>query len=137
MESPDLPEVHHASSTVVIRMRRAASTQALHRALDAIDNVSVAVPEYTLDDDAAARRSARADAVRRARTDADSYAAAMNMRIGRVLRVTERTGVDMLGMALSESNTAMRTFRDYERSVAEGEVMTMVVIGVDYALAPQ
>jgi hypothetical protein len=54
-----------------------------------------------------------------------------------VLRVTERTGLDFLGMAFSESNTAMRTFRDYERSMAEGQVMTFVVVGVDYALAPR
>jgi hypothetical protein len=129
--------VHYANGTVVIRLGNAAAGPALHRALDAIENVSSGMPEYVLDDDSAARRTARAEAVRRARADAEAYAAALNMRIARVLRVTERTGLDFIGMALSESNTAMRTFRDYERSMADGQVMTFVVVGVDYALAPQ
>ncbi|HEX9932773.1 MAG TPA: SIMPL domain-containing protein [Allosphingosinicella sp.] len=133
----DASEVHTASATVTIRMRSAAATPALHRTLEAIDNVNAGVPEYSLDDDSAARRTARGEAVRKARADAEAYAAALGMRLGRVLRVTERTGLDFLGMAFSESNTAMRTFRDYERSVAEGQVMTFVVVGVDYALTPR
>ncbi|HEX8655784.1 MAG TPA: SIMPL domain-containing protein [Allosphingosinicella sp.] len=130
-------EIHYASGTVTIRLRNAAAGPALHRNLAAIDNVTAAAPVYTLDDDSTARRAARTEAMRRARADAESYVEAMNMRIARILRVTERTGLDFLGMALSESNTALRTFRDYERSMAEGQVMTFVVVGVDYALAPR
>jgi uncharacterized protein YggE len=133
----DASEVHTASSTVNIEMRNASATPALHRALEAIENVNAGTPEYSLDDDTAARRTARAEAIRKARADAEAYAAALGLRLGRVLRVTERTGLDLLGMALSESNTAMRTFRDYERSMAEGQVMTFVVVGVDYALVPR
>ena len=137
MEASGMENAHYASATVVIRMRNAGATPALHRSLNAIENVDASIPEYSLDDDSAPRRAARAEAVRKARADAESYAAALGMRLSRVLRVTERTGLDFLGMAFSESNTAMRTFRDYERSMAEGQVMTFVVVGVDYALAPR
>lgn len=130
-------ESYHGSGSVTIQLRNAANGPALQRALRAIDGVNAGTPMYRLDDESAARRGARNQALQNARADAESYAAAMNMRVARVLRVTERTGVDFLGMALSESNTAMRTFRDFERATAEGQVLTFVVVGVDYVLAPQ
>jgi hypothetical protein len=108
------PESYFAESRVEIRLGDATRAQGLQRNLESIDAATVAAPVYDLENDSAARRAARAAAIANARADAESYALALNMRIGRILRVTERTALDFMGMALSESNTAMRTIRRME-----------------------
>lgn len=132
---------HYAHSTVTITLRNPAAAPALRGTLSAIDGVDVERVQYRLDDDRAARRTARGEAIRNARTDAETYAAAMNMRIVRVLRVTERTGFDSLPMALTEDNALARGMRDGPGGIIgqnreSGEIETYAVLGVDYALAP-
>jgi uncharacterized protein YggE len=130
-------ESYFAESRVEIRLSDATRAQGLQRNLESIGAATVAAPVYDLENDSAARRAARAAAIANARADAESYALALNMRIGRILRVTERTGLDFMGMALSESNTAMRTIRRMEGAGRSAQVDTYVVVGVDFAMAPR
>jgi hypothetical protein len=125
----------YANAGAVIQMRNPAALPALRRTLSGIEHVSVGEPDYRLDDDSAARRTARSDALRRARADADAYAASMNMRVVRVLRVTERGGTDFMSMLFGEPQVV----REFEpgRTNRNGQVQTLAVLGVDYALAPR
>jgi uncharacterized protein YggE len=127
----------YANSRIDIRLRDASRAQDLQQRLQTLDGVTANGPTFELDDDSVARRGARAAAIANARADAESYAAATNMRVGRILRVTERTGLDFMGMALSESNTIMRTVRRLEQGPRDGQVDTFVVVGVDFVLAPR
>jgi hypothetical protein len=92
---------------------------------------------YALDDDSVPRRQARQQAIQKARADAETYAAALNMRVARVVRVTERLGLDLIGMAASESQMVAQIFSPQAMRAATGQVQTVVVVGVDYALAPR
>src|SRR5215217_8506235 len=125
-----------ASATVTIRMRSAAAAPALAPTLTRIDGVASATPEYVLDDDTAARRGARADAIRRARADADAYAATLNMRVARVLRITERSGFDPMTMLFSSGSEMERRMEGRERAAIDGQIETSAMVGVDFALAP-
>jgi uncharacterized protein YggE len=132
---------YSASATVTFVSRTPSAAPGLARSLSAIEGVEPGTAQYRLDDDRAARRTARAEAIRNARTDAESYAAAMGMRIVRVLRVTERTGFDSLPIALTEENVLARGLREgpgglVHRSDESGEIETYAIVGVDYALAP-
>lgn len=66
---------------------------AAERVRDALEETgSVVVLGYEGADGDAARRTARADAFRRAVADAEALATAAGMRVARVLRISERTG---------------------------------------------
>jgi hypothetical protein len=133
----DMAQVHYATSTVSIRLRSAAAVPGLLNALGEIENVTPGSPDYMLDDESAARRTARTEAIRSSRADAEAYAASMNMRIARVLRITERTGLDLAALAIGESSLITREMRAFERSQRDGQVSTYAIVGVDYALAPR
>jgi uncharacterized protein YggE len=92
-------------------------------------------PVYALADAAAPRRQARAQALQKARADAEAYAASLNMRVARILRVTERTGLETLALLASEPSMMMRTFGG--GGVNGPDIQTRVVVGVDFALAPR
>lgn len=128
---------HRAAASVAIRLRSAAAAGPLQRSLASLENVTAGEPAYQLDDDSAARRTARAEAVRKARVDAETYAATMNMRVARVLRVTERTGLDLLALGLTENSTILREVQGLERQMRDGQIGTYAIVGIDYALAPR
>jgi uncharacterized protein YggE len=79
------------------------------------------------------------DAIRRARADADAYAATMNMRVARVLRVTERGGFDMMSAMVGIDSVLTRQMeaRMGGRGRSSGQIETVALVGVDFALAPR
>jgi uncharacterized protein YggE len=92
---------------------------------------------YAVNDDSVPRRQARMQATQKARADAETYAAALNMRVARVVRVTERLGLDLLGMAANESQMLTQIFSPTAMRANGSQVPTIVVVGVDFALAPR
>jgi uncharacterized protein YggE len=130
-------ERFYGHAQVAIRLRNPAAAPALHRRLAEIGNVTVEPTDYALDDDSEARRQARADAIRRARADAEAYAASMNMRVARILRVTERSGTDFMSMLLGTETELMRRMEGRLRPGEEGRIETVAMIGVDFALVPR
>lgn len=122
-----------AQADIVIRNvdRVPAVQQALNER-----GIFMAVPVYALTDDAGPRRQARAQALQKARADAEAYAAPLNMRIVRVVRVSERLGLDLFGLFASEMQLLGQMFTP---AMMRGgpEVHTIVTVGVDYALAPR
>jgi uncharacterized protein YggE len=132
---PDPPRTATGNSALTIVIRNVDRVEAVRDALSANEVESYQPPEYRLVDNTAQRREARAQAMRKARADAESYAAALNMRVVRVVRVTERLGLGGIGLIASEADTVGSLFtRSWRRTP---EVDTIVTVGVDFALAPR
>lgn len=130
---------HYLSSTVIVRVTDIARVPAIRRALDAAADTEFgnARPVYSLTDSRAARQAARAQALAAVRADAEAYAASLGMRVGRIVRVSERTGVDMLPLLLGESSLVRQAFGPRPGESRGPDVSVFVVVGVDFALAPR
>ena len=133
---PQMSEVT-LSSPVELRFRDPARVGELTQAVanEGLD-ISFSSPTYSAGDQNAARRAARAEAIAAARADAESYAAALGMRVVRVVRVTERMGMDLMSLAMGASSPLLAMMQQQEQ--AQGpDIPTFVAVGVDFALAPQ
>lgn len=130
--SPAPTSTAYTSIQITARGDRAA---ALFGELGAIENVSVAQPVYSLASNQVARRAARERALATARADAEAYAASLNLRVGRVVRITERIGLDLIGVVFNDMALVTRAFGSVMNQQAEIE--TIVIVGVDFALVPR
>jgi uncharacterized protein len=97
---------------------------------------------YTLSDPVAARRAARADAIARARAQADDYAAGLNMRVARLVRISERSGPSFMEMMMGGISGGDAGMAALQREMVENPdsaegVNTIAFLGVDFALAPR
>jgi uncharacterized protein YggE len=131
---PRVSPRHGAWRNVEVVIRDPARAPALRAAIDESELGRLGAIQYSLEGDAAARRAARASAIASARAEAESYAATLNMRVARLVRVTERIGIDFLSAMMGDP-TAMR--RAQTGLSTDQEIETRVVLGVDFALAPQ
>lgn len=130
---------YHAVATLTIRLRDIDRVAAVRAALEAMPAANVALPVYALTDRVAARREAQAQALAASRTDAEAYAQIVGMRLARMVRITERTGNDIYGIAINHAELFRRLERVFGpgRDQTEPEVVTLVLVGVDYALVPR
>jgi hypothetical protein len=133
---------YYGRTAVTVRLRNVGRAQALNARFNSFSTNSYPYfggggPIYELIDESGARRAARTQAISNARADAESYAAALNLRIVRVLQVTERGGLDFLSMTVSESNALIGAMRSFSSAQAEAQVETYAVVGVDFVLAPR
>ena len=127
-----------ASATVGIVVRNVDNVPALQTALAQRGYGMLGTTTYALNDDARPRGQARAQAMQKARADAEAYASSLNMRVARVVRVTERLGFDMLALAATDPQVMGRIFSPGTmRGNTEPDIPTMIVVGVDFALAPR
>jgi hypothetical protein len=93
---------------------------------------SVRGPNFSLSDPAPAQHEARRDAVAAARAQADEYAAALGMRVARVLRLSERGDFDE-----ENGNYITVTGSRIPRAPLEpGEITTRIRVWIDYAMVP-
>jgi uncharacterized protein YggE len=130
------PASHTATAAAEIVVRNMASVPAVQALLDERHIQTTQGPTYALNDDGAQRRQARLQALEKVRADAQTYADALNMRIVRVVRVTERLGMDAMSMALQERAIGSIFTAGMVRG-NRPEVPTIVLVGVDYVLAPR
>lgn len=124
-----------ATVPLSITLRDVSRLAALREQL-AASGLTVAPPEYFLANDGVPRRQAREQAVRKARADAETQAALLDMRVARVMRISERTSADIMGLMANETPAVMRNFASIWR-VQLSEVETVVAVGVEFALAPR
>lgn len=105
---------------------------AIRDALEASGATYVQGPNYTLERSAAAQQAARMDAIAKAREEAESYAAALGMRIVRMIRFSNTGERDNL-------MDMQQMFRSMAGNAADpmDRVRTAVTVRVDYALAPE
>ncbi|RXZ34586.1 DUF541 domain-containing protein [Sphingomonas desiccabilis] len=91
-------------------------------------------PDFAFADDAPLVRASRADAIRKAQQQAEDYAAALNMRVVRVLRVSERASS---GGESEIIVTGARQRAGLLPVLAPGEQAITTRIWIDFALAPR
>jgi len=129
-----------ASARVAIVLDQPRNAAALAATVEEIDGVVGAETTYSIPDRAPSRRAARERAIQNARFNAESYAAAMNMRVVRLLRVSdlERTHNDPFGM-LDAADVRAVLLRNSGDGTGGGdpEVASFAVVAVDFALAPR
>jgi uncharacterized protein YggE len=116
-----------------IVVRDPSRYEQLRSALEQAGVSVVPPPSYELANDSAARRIALQDALSKAHADAENIAAAMSMRVARILRVSERTGQNDVGWSVEAAMRQAYGLNTSNRPVAATEVR----INVDFALAPR
>jgi hypothetical protein len=130
--------MYMSQTTLVIRLRNAAAARDLSVRVGGSEPSGLySGLNYELADDRAPRRDARRQAMAAARADAETYADAIGMRIVRVVRITERAGLDFASLPFTERAATSRFNAGFGRSVEDAQVETIAVVGVDYVLGPR
>jgi len=129
------PPQAQARASVTIRLRDVDRVPALREALAGNGRSSIPDPVYSLADSRRARDEARRQAIASARADAETYAAALGLRVARIVRVTDRMGMDIVSMMMSDPGEMRRMINMSE--VGGPEIAIMVPVGIDFALAPR
>jgi uncharacterized protein YggE len=122
---------HMAMSIVEVRVRNPSIFEALRRKMEEAGASNVPDLEYSLSDDVAQRRAAKADAIRRAREEASAYAQSLGMSVGRVLRVSERSTPNVTDV---EGYQEMYRMMAGANRYSDGTIETRVRVSVDFAL---
>ncbi|MCC2976192.1 SIMPL domain-containing protein [Sphingomonas sp. PL-96] len=92
-------------------------------------------PNFAFADAAPLVRASRADAIRKAQQQAQDYAAALNLRVVRVLRVSERSASGGEGQEIVVTGAVRRS--KVLPVLAPGEQSIMTRVWIDFALAPR
>ncbi|HEX8573409.1 MAG TPA: SIMPL domain-containing protein [Allosphingosinicella sp.] len=122
-----------ARNSVALRLRDLGKAPDIVNALFEAGANEVQGPSFSLQDPAPALKAARFAAVAEARSEADTYAEALGMRIARVLRVSERSsfeGEDAGYITVTGSRIPLTPLEP-------GEVRTRVQLWIDYAMVPR
>ena len=127
-----------AHSVVTIRLHDIDRAPEVRAVLQATGSNAVSAPLYSLTDQRRARHQAQAQALAAARADAEALASQRNMRVARLVRVTERIGTDIF--AIGFNNAALFRSGGARNAGEPGrqpEVPIVLLLGADYALAPR
>jgi uncharacterized protein YggE len=137
MDGPGMPE-RQAHSEIVIRLRDIDKVAEVRAALALTGTYEISTI-YALTDRNQARHRAQAQAVAAAQADAAAHAGQANMRVARLVRLTERTGMDVFALALNHA-ALFRSLRNTPNPAGpqtQPDIVTIVMLGADYALAPR
>ncbi|MEO0501154.1 MAG: SIMPL domain-containing protein [Pseudomonadota bacterium] len=132
-------EGYVANNSVAVRMRDLDRAPTIVDALFAAGANNVNGPRLTLEDDSEALAAARLDAVRNARAEADAYAAALGMRMVRVIRVSDSGPGQYDGpRPIIQTQSRAMDFAESAPSppIAGGELTSRAQIWIDYLIAP-
>ena len=121
-----------ASNNVEIRLRDLGRSSDLLDAMLRAGANNVSGPSFSLSDDRRSRLAAQREAVRLAREEAEAYAEALDMRVVRTLRVSERSRYTRGDNTIIVTGSLVRG-----APIEPGEVETEVTVWVDFALAPR
>lgn len=121
--------------TLELRLRDLSRVGAVRDALRDAGAAAVSDANYAVSDNRPAARAARANALAAAREQAETYAASLGMRVVRIVRVTERVGMDMFTIFATDPSLAQRL--QPNRANTDPQVESYAFVGVDFALAPR
>jgi uncharacterized protein YggE len=124
-----------ASGSLEIRLRDLGRLDELRDALTAAGASNLREVAYSLANEQGARDAARRQAIANARAEAEATAAELGMRVLRIVRVTDRVGIDLIGTMMSEESRMRRMVTGMAGS--DENVTTTVPVGIDFALAPR
>ena len=122
-----------ARNSLELRLRDLAAAPKIIDSLFSAGANEVEGPAFSMKDPRPAQAEARRAAVASALEEANGYAEAMNMRVSRVLRVSQRGDFDS-----TDANTIVVTgSRISAPPVEPGEIRTRVQVWIDYAMRPK
>lgn len=119
---------YRASNQLTVTVRDVAKAPALVDALTAAGATDLDGPSFRFADDVPLTARARGAAVAAARREAADYAAALGMRVGRVLRVSERAARSDGGSDIVVTGSRVAA------PIRPGEQAVTVTVWIDFAL---
>lgn len=137
METPPDMAAHNATRTITVRLSDVGRIESVRAAAEAAGAEEISGPVYSLADPGPARRQARIQALAGARADAEAQAAAMGMRVARIVRITERVGMDMFSYILGVVPGLRGADSNIGEEQMDPDIPTLALVGVDFALAPR
>lgn len=126
---------YSATNTLELRLRDLTRAPELLDALLSAGANNVSGPSFSLSEERPARLAAQRAAVELARQEAENFAAALGMRVTRVLRVSERSRDR--GNEYDNYITVTGSRIGPGPPIEPGELETRVTVWVDFALAPR
>jgi uncharacterized protein YggE len=114
-----------------LRLRDPQRFGELRAALEQAGAINIVGPVALLTDETEARRAARLDALSKARTEAEQFARAQNLRVARMVRFSEATDLQAEAMRMMMSQMGGRG------PAPAGQVETSVNVQVGFVLAPR
>lgn len=123
-----------ARNSVGVTINRLAIAPDVIAAAFAAGANSVNGPNLALRDDTAAVAAARRDAIAKARAEAEAYADGLGLKLGRVIRVSERGNAaspELYGSGMSYNVSSPAP------PLASGEIRQRATVWIDYALMPK
>jgi uncharacterized protein YggE len=128
-----------AVGTAVVVRTDPALVAAVNGVLDAMDINDMGQTVYSLSDPASVLRAARLDALSRVRARAEAWAAANNLRVVRLVRLSERNATDFSRAVRSEGRILRRgegasMLFNRQNSVV---IDLGILVGAEFALAPR
>jgi uncharacterized protein YggE len=122
-----------ARNSLELRLRDLSTAPQIIDGLFSAGANQVEGPAFSMTDPRPARAEARRAAVASALEEANAYAEAMNMRLSRVLRVSQRGDFES-----EDANTIIVTgSRMGAPPIEPGEIQTRVQVWIDYAMLPK
>jgi len=122
-----------ASLAIEIVLDDLANLPSVRQFLDERDALILEGPAFELKDDRLARAAIN-DAIRNARSEADAYAAAANMRVTRITDIQDQASqTSMYG----EFGDTMRKMMSRSLQSSGTQIETRVAVSVGFALAPK
>lgn len=124
---------NRAQSLFEVRLTDASQVQKMSDALTSVGLVIAGVPMPSVSDDGAPRQVAIQDAIRRARSTADTYASTLGLKVARITRVANGCSMDAgLGWQMMPGRTPTSPSERDRYSV------TITAIAcIDFALVPR
>lgn len=123
---------YRASNRLTVKVRDVDAAPRVIDALIGAGATGLNGPSFDFNDDAPLKTKARADAVFQADRQARDYAAALGLRVARVLRISERSARNAGGSDIVVTGYANGPAR---APVKPGEQLVTVTVWIDYALA--
>ena len=123
-----------ANLAIEIVLDDLANLPSVRQFLDERDALVLEGPAFELKDDRLARRAAINDAIQNARSEADAYAAAANMRVTRMIDIQDQASQTSV---YGEFGDTMRKMMSRSLQSNDTQIETRVAVSVGFALAPK
>ncbi|HMG46124.1 MAG TPA: SIMPL domain-containing protein [Allosphingosinicella sp.] len=114
-----------------LRLADARRFAELRAALEQAGAINITGPVNALSDDTEARRAARSNAMAKARAEAEQFAQSQNLRVARLVRVSDASTIQDEAMRMMMSQMGGRS------AAPAGQVETSVTLEVGFVLAPR
>jgi uncharacterized protein len=125
---------YQVSQTVEVKIRDTAKVGSVLQALGDLGVQNISGPDFTLDDDDAARNEAREAAIEDAREKAKALAKSLHVRLGNVVSFYEESGAYPMYDSYAKGGTMMEGRAQNAPTLPSGETETTVRVNITYEI---